>query len=56
VTDYSPFIRPGWYLAICEDCQPLLPQPFRDSAERDAWAKAHAETGHTVARVDGDPR
>lgn len=51
---WSPWIRPGWFLAGCEDCQPLLPQPFQDRQERDEWADAHAgATGHTVARLDG---
>lgn len=41
-----------WYLAICVGgCQPVLPQPFRDLAERDAWATGHQEgTGHKVER------
>jgi hypothetical protein len=37
-----------WYLATCVDCVPILPQPFRDRAERDEWAGAHATTGHRV--------
>lgn len=37
-----------WYLAVCRDCRPVLPQPFRDEAERDEWAQAHRTTGHTV--------
>jgi len=43
--------RPGetWYLAICQDCTPVLPQPFTKEAERDAWAQAHrAATGDRV--------
>lgn len=41
-----------WYLAICVGgCQPVLPTPFRDLAERDGWATAHQEaTGHKVER------
>jgi hypothetical protein len=40
-----------WYLAIYLDCQPILPQPFRDKAERDAWASTHEEaTDHMVVR------
>jgi hypothetical protein len=37
-----------WYLATCLDCVPILPQPFRDKAERDEWAGAHTTTGHRV--------
>lgn len=53
MTDHSQSIRPGWYLAVCEDCTPILPQPFRDPAERDGWKAAHETgTGHTVSAVD----
>jgi hypothetical protein len=39
------------YLAICLDCQPILPQPFSDKVERDVWASTHEEaTGHMVVR------
>lgn len=42
-----------WYLAICADCKPLLPQPFSVEKERDEWADQHAEgTGHRVERVE----
>lgn len=38
-----------WYLAICQDCTPVLPQPFSDEAGRSAWLVAHRQaTGHTV--------
>lgn len=38
-----------FYLATCRDCDPDWPQPFYDEAERDAWARGHAEgTGHAV--------
>lgn len=38
-----------WHLAICKDCQPVLPQPFRVEAERNIWRDAHASaTGHDV--------
>jgi len=44
----APIIE--WFLATCLDCQPTLPQPFRDEGQRDAWRTAHqAGTGHTVA-------
>lgn len=55
MTDHSRWIRPGWFLAVCEDCTPILPQPFRDRAERDGWKAAHETgTGHTVTAVDPD--
>jgi hypothetical protein len=41
-------VRTHWYLAVCQDCEPILPQPFRDETERDEWAAAHATTGHRV--------
>lgn len=38
-----------WHLATCEQCEPRLPQPFREQARRDEWATAHTEgAGHTV--------
>jgi hypothetical protein len=38
-----------FYLAICQDCTPILPQPFSDETERDQWLAAHAGgTGHRV--------
>jgi hypothetical protein len=38
-----------WYLAICQNCTPILPQPFHDFEERVKWTKAHRDgTGHTV--------
>ena len=41
-----------WYLATCQDCTPVLPQPFSDPAERDRWAQVHAgATGHVVELV-----
>lgn len=53
MTDRSPWIRPGWHLAVCEDCTPLLPQPFRNPAERDRWSADHATaTGHVVTALD----
>jgi hypothetical protein len=42
-------------LAICLDCRPVLPQPFSDKADRDAWASAHEKaTGHKVVRSTPD--
>lgn len=41
-----------WYLATCQACTPVLPQPFTDEAERDQWADAHwTGTGHVVTRM-----
>lgn len=38
-----------WFIAECKDCTPVLPQPFTNRDERDAWSNAHAAgTGHTV--------
>ncbi|MPZ13776.1 MAG: hypothetical protein GEU73_05030 [Chloroflexi bacterium] len=38
-----------WFIAWCQDCTPVLPQPFTSEVERDAWADAHRSgTGHTV--------
>jgi hypothetical protein len=51
----SPWIQPGWYVAICEGCQPIRPLPFKDRAERDEWAEKHrGSTGHFVERVEGE--
>jgi hypothetical protein len=39
-----------WYLAICLDCTPLLPQPFLQREAREEWATIHViMTGHHVA-------
>lgn len=40
--------KDAWFLALCLDCEPLLPQPFRNESDRGAWVEAHAETGHRV--------
>lgn len=41
-----------WFLAICQDCEPILPQPFYVQAERDEWAEKHrTATGHRVELV-----
>jgi hypothetical protein len=41
-----------WYLAICRDCHPVLPQPFSVQAKRDEWLMAHKQgTGHEVICV-----
>lgn len=37
-----------WYLAICIDCTPILPQPFADQEARAEWVKAHETTGHRI--------
>ena len=46
-----------WYLAICLDCTPVLPQPFSIEQERDDWLDAHvAGTGHDVKAItQGQP-
>ena len=41
-----------WYLATCQDCTPVLPQPFYDEAERNKWARQHEfATGHRVLKI-----
>lgn len=53
-TIVSPWIAPGWHLAICVGCDPIAPQPFKDPVLRDIWAREHAaETGHEVAKAEG---
>jgi hypothetical protein len=38
-----------FYIAECQDCTPVLPQPFYDPGKREEWAKAHRDaTGHEV--------
>lgn len=40
-----------WYIAECQDCEPVLPQPFRSAIDRADWALAHeSATGHDVVR------
>lgn len=41
-----------WHLATCIDCTPILPQPFRDEAQRNKWADTHETIGHTVVRQE----
>ena len=46
-----------WYLAICTQCTPLLPQPFTRPEDRDRWVTGHKQgTGHQVlaARQDDE--
>lgn len=44
-----------WHLATCLQCEPRLAQPFRDKAERDAWAVAHT-TVHSEVLLQTDPK
>jgi hypothetical protein len=38
-----------WYIAECQDCTPILKQPFGKLYEHEAWVKAHVNaTGHSV--------
>lgn len=38
-----------WYVAVCQECQPILPVPFETSTERSKWVEAHVEgTDHAV--------
>src|SRR5258708_36266993 len=44
-----------FYLAVCHDCTPVLPQPFYDRGERDTWAVTHAgATDHKVTLMRED--
>jgi hypothetical protein len=31
----------GWWLAVCADCEPVLPQPFRDEDAAREWQRQH---------------
>lgn len=42
----------GKYLAICTQCQPILPMEFEDKEKRDEWASKHRTTNHKVLEVD----
>ena len=38
-----------YYLAICLDCEPVIPQPFTKPEDRTEWAGQHAAgVGHRV--------
>lgn len=40
-----------YYMALCQNCESLLPQPFTAWQERNAWTQAHVEgTGHDVTQ------
>lgn len=44
-------LEPGLHLAICLDCDPIIPDAFAAQRDRDAWAKQHtAGSGHQVAK------
>jgi hypothetical protein len=46
-----------WYLAICQDCTPVLPQPFTVEAEWIDWTREHVtSTGHRVLLKIDDQR
>ncbi len=47
--EFSPWIRPGWHVSICRDCQPSGVMPFQDRQARDECADEHRKaTGHEV--------
>ncbi len=53
----SPWVRPGWHVAICQDCPDGLVAHDQDPAVRDREAALHVEvTGHNVGRFDGEQR
>ena len=41
-----------YYLAICEDCHPVIPVPFWDAEERDTWVTNHRAIGHQTRKRD----
>ena len=41
-----------YYLAICEDCHPVIPVPFWDAEERDTWVTKHRAIGHQTRKQD----
>jgi len=42
-----------WYLAVCQDCEPVLPQPFWTRTESETWANAHSNAAqHHVKLVE----
>lgn len=50
-----PMSEPTWFIAECQDCTPVLPQPFTDQAKRDEWVAAHRNgTGHRVELREED--
>ena len=46
---YAEGTHETWYLAVCMDCTPTLPQPFTTESQRNEWATSHIRaTGHRV--------
>jgi hypothetical protein len=42
-----------WYLALCAECSPHMPQPFSTDAERLTWVEAHVNaTSHPVIKYE----
>jgi hypothetical protein len=42
-----------FYLATCQDCEPVLPMPFYDEEERYTWSRRHREaTNHVVVHEE----
>ena len=41
-----------WFLAVCQDCHPVLPVPFTGKGERNTWAAVHrTAAGHRVEQM-----
>lgn len=49
----SDKLGPNEFVAICEDCRPVMPLSFETEAKRDEWVTIHLETGHKVHSVNG---
>ena len=53
MTEAPPRPYPRWFLAVCLDCTPILPQPFLTPEARDQWAAIHRSgTGHRVSALE----
>jgi hypothetical protein len=54
----SVWIRPGWYVVICDDPEHLdrLEEGRRTAEEREEWARRHLEEfpTHHVERLHGE--
>lgn len=53
----SPWVRPGWFVAICVTEGLNEPRGWRDERERAKWVAAHALVwpDHEVHQIHGTP-
>jgi antibiotic biosynthesis monooxygenase (ABM) superfamily enzyme len=53
----SPWVRPGWYVALCTTDGLNQPQAWKDERQREAWVQAHARTfpEHEIHQAHGVP-